>query len=356
MTDTLVSLVIPVFQVTREQFRACVSSVLAQTHPDLEVLIVDDGSELPLEAWLRELAPTRPVRVVAQPNAGVAAARTAGVAESTGAYVGFVDADDRVEPEFVASALRLAEEADADVVFGGIRVQHEDASVRWRATGVRAGGVQVLGGDDLDAVRAAALSASPSPFAETPVTLVTNVVGALYSRRVLERVEFPAGVRHGEDRLFNVAALGVAARAAFTSEPWYVYDRRGAEGATRTVSLEAARGLLGTLRAFAALAVPPESADGVAVPPVVQEAAADGTLNYLKMLAGMAAAAGDRRAALPLVRAALSVKGVREAVTRASADSARDRLFAVCARRGLAGPMLRLGELWVRHSPTAPRA
>src|SRR5262249_23532741 len=75
---------------------AAVESVLSQTHNDFEVLVVDDGSTDDTPAVMRGFGP--PVRHLRQPNAGVAAARNRGIAESRGRYVALLDARDLWHP------------------------------------------------------------------------------------------------------------------------------------------------------------------------------------------------------------------------------------------------------------------
>ncbi|HQT30369.1 MAG TPA: glycosyltransferase [Thiobacillus sp.] len=70
-----------------------VGSVLAQTYSDWELITIDDGSSDSTLAWLRTQTDPR-VRIHAQPNQGVSAARNAGLALAQGRYIAFLDADD----------------------------------------------------------------------------------------------------------------------------------------------------------------------------------------------------------------------------------------------------------------------
>ncbi|HEX2191138.1 MAG TPA: glycosyltransferase family 2 protein [Longimicrobiaceae bacterium] len=76
---------------------ATVASVLQQTRPPDEVLVVDDGSSDDTEAVCRAFP--APVRYLRQTNAGVSAARNRGVREARGEWVAFLDSDDLWEPE-----------------------------------------------------------------------------------------------------------------------------------------------------------------------------------------------------------------------------------------------------------------
>ena len=93
-----VSVVMPAFGAART-IGAAVSSVLTQTYADLELVVVDDGSTD--ETAAIAAAHPAPVRVVTQPNAGVAAARNRGIAEATGDLIAFCDADDVLFPGHV---------------------------------------------------------------------------------------------------------------------------------------------------------------------------------------------------------------------------------------------------------------
>ena len=82
------------------------ASVLAQTHVDLEAIVVDDGSTDRSVTIARGFHDPR-VRVITQANVGVAAARNRGVAEASGEYVAFLDQDDAWLPEKLERQLPL---------------------------------------------------------------------------------------------------------------------------------------------------------------------------------------------------------------------------------------------------------
>jgi glycosyltransferase involved in cell wall biosynthesis len=113
----LVSVVVPVHD--GERFVAeAIDSVLAQQHRPIEIVVVDDGSTDGSAAVVRAFAPEI-VRYRFQPNAGVAAARNAGLAASAGELIGFLDQDDLWTFDKLAVLLpRFEGDPALDAVYG----------------------------------------------------------------------------------------------------------------------------------------------------------------------------------------------------------------------------------------------
>lgn len=99
MPPPLVSVVIPCYR-QGHLLAAAVGAVLAQTHPAVEVVVVNDGSDDDTDAVARGFGGR--IRYVAQANGGLAAARNAGIRAAAGDWLLFLDADDLIHPEAVA--------------------------------------------------------------------------------------------------------------------------------------------------------------------------------------------------------------------------------------------------------------
>ena len=114
-----ISVIVPVYNVEK-YLSKCVESILAQTHKNLEIILVDDGSPDRCGAICDEYAKKDSrVRVIHKENGGLSDARNAGLAVCTGDYIGFVDSDDRIAPDMYESLVAFAEKEDLDVAMCG---------------------------------------------------------------------------------------------------------------------------------------------------------------------------------------------------------------------------------------------
>lgn len=114
MTSPRVSILIPCHDSAR-WLAATLESALAQSWPDKEIIVVDDGSADDSLAVARRFEP-RGVQVVTQPNAGAAAARNHGLRLARGDYVQFLDADDLLAPDKIERQVRLLQARGDDCI------------------------------------------------------------------------------------------------------------------------------------------------------------------------------------------------------------------------------------------------
>jgi hypothetical protein len=159
-----VTVVIPCFRQAHFLGEA-IESVLAQTHQRIELVVVDDGSPDDVEA----VAGRYPgVRYLRQANGGLAAARNAGLEEASGELVLFLDADDRLLPEAVATGLRELRAAP----------EAEMAAGTWR-----------LIGEEGEPVPAAAPEVPAEAYrALLESCFISTPAAVLYRRRLFERI------------------------------------------------------------------------------------------------------------------------------------------------------------------------
>lgn len=126
MGNPLVTIVVPTYNDDPGHLREAIASVREQTYPQVELIVVDDGSDAPVEL--------DGVRVIRQDNAGPAAARNTGIRSGSGEVVICLDGDDRLSPNFVAEAVQVL--MDATVTIASPVVQRFGAgSGTWGDTG-----------------------------------------------------------------------------------------------------------------------------------------------------------------------------------------------------------------------------
>lgn len=208
MNDGRITVIIPVYNVEK-YLRKCVDSVLAQTYTNLEVILIDDGSPDNCPAICDEYAAKdERVKVIHQQNAGVSAARNAGLDAATGDYIGFVDSDDWIEPDMYETLFKMTVENCVDIAYIDNVKERNDSST------------QVMNTDEVKVFsRNETLSLM---FAgETFHGLVSLYIA---KRKLLDGLRFETDISVAEDFLMAVQLLVQTARVAY--KPYYCYHYR----------------------------------------------------------------------------------------------------------------------------------
>lgn len=110
-----VSIIVPVYN-TADYLSACLDSLLAQTYENLEIIIIDDGSTDNSPAIIESYAKKDSrIKTTRQKNQGLSGARNAGLKETTGEYVTFVDSDDMIEPSMLQDMIIALEDTNSDI-------------------------------------------------------------------------------------------------------------------------------------------------------------------------------------------------------------------------------------------------
>lgn len=114
MQGELISIIIPVYN-SEETVGRCIDSVLKQTYNNIEIILIDDGSVDRSKIICKEYQnKNKNIKLFSQKNLGVASARNAGLKLSNGKYIGFIDSDDIIKPDF----LECLYDVNADISIG----------------------------------------------------------------------------------------------------------------------------------------------------------------------------------------------------------------------------------------------
>ncbi len=113
--EALITVIVPVYK-TERYLDQCVQSIVNQTYPNLEIILVDDGSPdgCPqiCDDWA---AKDQRIRVIHKANGGSAQARNRGIAAATGEYISFIDSDDYISPLFFERLYHALDEINGDI-------------------------------------------------------------------------------------------------------------------------------------------------------------------------------------------------------------------------------------------------
>ncbi|MBK6472936.1 MAG: glycosyltransferase family 2 protein [Betaproteobacteria bacterium] len=223
MTTPPISVVIPAYNAAATLARA-LDSVLAQTHPALEVVVVDDGSadntgEV-VAGYASHGGPT-PVRYLRQANAGPSAARNRGVEAARGEWIAFLDADDWYYPERLARHAQMIQADPAlDFLVGNFDYRGSDGTLMQASMTDSALGRELLaahGPQGQATIEGAALARyMVEQFSDTRMLTLPRAT-------FVELGGFPLDLRICEDVVFLLRLCARSRRAGVSCEPGAVY-------------------------------------------------------------------------------------------------------------------------------------
>lgn len=217
--EVLVSVIIPVYN--REDYiKDCVESLQNQTHKNLEIIVINDGSFDATEKIVSRMAEQDPrIRIKTVPNSGVTAARNTGIALATGDYIGFVDSDDTVEPDMYEILLRLVKEHDVQIAHCGYNSVENSVVTPingteklYEMTGTKANDYMLRG-----------------------KLFAGGLWNKLYERSLFEGVKIPEHIKINEDILANVMLFDKCKKSVFYDVPKYNYFIRKAVNTARSL-------------------------------------------------------------------------------------------------------------------------
>lgn len=132
--NNLVSVIVPVYNVEK-YLNKCVDSIISQTHTNLEIILVNDGSSDNSPNICDEYASLDSrIKVVHKVNGGLSDARNAGLDVATGDYITFVDSDDYIESESVELLLKALKENNVPISLMHANIVNSDYSIRGTQT------------------------------------------------------------------------------------------------------------------------------------------------------------------------------------------------------------------------------
>lgn len=212
--EKLVSVIVAAYNI-EGYLNRCMDSLLAQTYPALEIILVDDGSTDGTPAVCDQYGKEHEnVKVIHRRNGGLSAARNSGLDVATGDFIGYVDGDDWVEPHMYEALVGACLEVGAQVAMCNYREIGEGAQ-DFHPTGKRL---------ELTMQEAMGLYLQANP----PYPVYNSVWSKLFSRELVKDIRFVEG-KSSEDIMYTTWALTRAEKCVLLDEAFYNYvvDRSG---------------------------------------------------------------------------------------------------------------------------------
>ena len=210
------SIVVPVYNASSD-FVKCIESVLSSNISDIEIILVNDGSTDESRNLCDQYEKDyNYINVIHQANQGVSAARNNGLAQASGKYVAFFDADDYVDSaEFTHLISILREEKEeVDILLTEVTHVLSSGKVSWRSDFVESSDLDILSQGE-DCMHRMLLSEGS----------FWNVWKNIYSRNFLikENITFLKGIAWAEDLEFSTQCFLKAKEIRFLKSYFYQY-------------------------------------------------------------------------------------------------------------------------------------
>ncbi|MFL2116433.1 glycosyltransferase family 2 protein [Marinilactibacillus psychrotolerans] len=223
MTEPLVSIIVPTYNVER-YIEESVESILNQTYPNTEIILIDDGSTDATSYLLQQF--NDKAQIMVNPiNQGQGAVRNQGINQATGDYILFVDSDDWIEPGAVRGLVQKAIETKAEIVrFNG------QSFFDGKATPKQLGDY-----DFSEVLEENEIYIAPEILPKIQKSYSASPCLYLVKRSLLieNRIRFPEGILH-EDEYFSTLVFLHAKKMAYINQ--FYYHRRYRVASTMTES------------------------------------------------------------------------------------------------------------------------
>lgn len=208
-----ISVIVPVYN-GEAYLETCIESIRSQTYPDLEIIIVNDGSTDGTAGVCARLQDTyENVHIITMQDEGVSVARNAGIEAANGDFLMFVDADDRLRPQMIRILYDCIISTDSDIAGCGFLIwQNEEEWEKAREE------------KEKELLTVSSTIYSPDSYVRDALLQGNSRCWSkLYRKSVIGKVRFRQGLSVGEDMLFLVELLPHMERAVETTWPGYGY-------------------------------------------------------------------------------------------------------------------------------------
>ena len=203
MEKEKISVIVSVYN-TEKYVKKCIDSILNQTYSNLELVLIDDKSTDKSLEILREYKNNPKVILIEnQENKGLSYSRNIGLKKSHGDYIGYIDSDDYIEPDYYEKLMDAIQKEKADIAVCDMKLYYEKNKT-----------FQISRGNNLD----------------TKIGFIHNGLAAsacnkLFKRKIMEKYPFAEG-KVNEDIAVVIPALVEAKKIVYVQDVYYYYVQR----------------------------------------------------------------------------------------------------------------------------------
>ena len=211
METALISVIVPVYNVA-QYLEKSIASIQQQTYQNLEIILVDDGATDESGHLCEQIAEQdERILVYHKENEGLSQARNDGLKQAHGDYVIFIDSDDYIHPEMIASLYQQLVNEDADVSSCGVMNVYSNSE-----------SPQTENQDDYFICDTETFLREYLIGEKIPGTICNKLI----KKEIAAQLTFPKGLIY-EDAYYHFDLIKVAKKYVVNTKPYYYYFHRG---------------------------------------------------------------------------------------------------------------------------------
>ena len=213
-----ISIIIPAYNASKYITRT-LDSVCNQTYKNLEIIVVDDGSsDNTLEICKEQSEKDNRIKVFHKENEGVTLARDMGISMATGELIGFIDADDTIDPEMYEYLYNNLVKYDADISHCGYKTIKENGEENlFYGTG------KLIIQSNTDGI----IDLIKGEIVEPSLCI------KLFRKELFDNLDYDKTMKINEDYVINLLLFKKSRKSVFVDEPYYHYYQNENSGSSK---------------------------------------------------------------------------------------------------------------------------
>ena len=209
--ENLISVIVPVYNVEK-YLSKCIQSIINQTYKNLEIILIDDGSQDNSSKFCDEysLKDSR-ISVIHKKNGGLSSARNVGLSNAHGDYITFIDSDDWIDQNMISTLFNIINQEKSDISICNYFLAYNEE-------------IQIQK-DKIEIKNFSNIEALKKLYDEKLKIVMTIACCKLFKREFFNNINFPDGRIH-EDEFTTYKLLYKAEKISYTNKKFYYYRQR----------------------------------------------------------------------------------------------------------------------------------